>query len=204
MSADDRFSVLVVCTGNVCRSPVAEQVLRARFGERFAHFSSAGTYALVGQQMPEQAQRLARDLGAEPGPLHAPRLVDAALIDEADLVLALTREHRAELVRLLPRANRYTVTLREAARLLESLAAAPEAAPDIARLRGLPVPDALRALVPMMMAERGFAAPPAEADGDDVVDPFRQSQQVYDRSGAQIADAIDRIEAALRSLAARH
>lgn len=203
MTADDRFQVLVVCTGNVCRSPVTEQVLRARFGERHARFSSAGTYALVGQQMPEQAQALARTLGAEPGPLHAPRRLDAHLIEGADLVLALTREHRAEIVRLLPRANRCTVTLREAARLLESLIAAPSGELDFAPLRALAVPEALRALVPMMMAERGFAAPPAESDGDDVVDPFRRSQEVYDRSGAQIADAIDRIALALSALAGR-
>ena len=199
----DRFEVLVVCTGNVCRSPVAEQVLRARFGERFARFSSAGTFALVGAQRPEQAQQLARTLGAEPGPVHAPRMLDADLIDRADLVLALTREHRAEIVRLLPRANRRTVTLREAARLLESLAAAPGIETDLARLRAQPVPDALRALVPMMLAERGLATPPADPADDDVVDPYRQQQEVYDRSGAQIADAIERIEAALRAIAAR-
>lgn len=203
MNGDDRFDVLVVCTGNVCRSPVAEQVLRARFGERFARFSSAGTFALVGQQMPEQAQELARRLGAEPGPLHAPRLIDAGIIEQADLVIALTREHRGEIVRLLPRANRFTVTLREAARLLESLAAAPEGELDLAPLRSVPVPDALRALVPMMMAERGLATPPAAAEDDDVVDPFRQSQEVYDRSGEQIIDAIDHIQTALRSLADR-
>lgn len=203
MIVDDRFHVLVVCTGNVCRSPVTEQVLRARFGERFARFSSAGTFALVGQQMPEQAQQLARALGAEPGPVHAPRLLDADLLAGADLVLALTREHRAEIVRLLPRANRRAVTLREAARLLESLVAAPSGELDLAPLRALAVPDALRALVPMMMAERGFAAAPAAPDDDDVVDPFRQSQAVYDRSGAQIADAIDRIALALNALAER-
>lgn len=200
--SDGRFEVLVVCTGNVCRSPVAEQVLRARFGERVARFSSAGTYALVGQQMPEQAQELARRLGAQPGPLHAPRLLDADLIARADLVLALTREHRAEIVRLLPRANRSTVTLREAARLLESLAAAPPEELDLARLRALPLPDALRELVPLALAERGFATPSDPAD-DDVVDPYRQSQEVYDESGRQIADAIDRIERALRAFAER-
>lgn len=201
--AADRFEVLVVCTGNVCRSPVAEQVLRARFGERFARFSSAGTFALVGEQMPEQAQQLARQLGGDPAALHAPRQLDETFVDRADLVLALTREHRAEIVRTLPRANRYTVTLREAARLLESLAADPDAAGELHGLRTLPLPDALRALVPMMMVQRGFAPQPAAASDDDVVDPYRQAQEVYDESGRQIADAIDRIERALRTFAGR-
>lgn len=195
---DDRFDVLVVCTGNVCRSPVAEQVLRARFGEQYVRFSSAGTFALVGQEMPAQAQELARRLGGTTAGPHYPRLIEQALIERADLVLALTREHRSEIVRMLPRANRYTVTLREAARLLESLVKGPSNAQDNARLRALPLPDALRELVPRMMAERGFAAPPSAPDADDVVDPYRRPQETYDESGSQILDAVNRIEAALR------
>lgn len=199
----DRFEVLIVCTGNVCRSPVVEQVLRARFGESVARFSSAGTYALVGAQMPEQAQELSRQLGADPAVLHAPRQLEAQLIERADLVLALTREHRAEIVRALPRANRCTVTLREAARLLESLAADPEAQAELARLQELSALDALRAAVPLVMAQRGFAGQPATPDDDDVVDPYRRPQQVYDASGRQIADAIDRIERVVRTFAER-
>jgi len=197
---DERFSVLVVCTGNICRSPLLEQLLRARFGDSVARFSSAGTAALVGEGMPEQAAQLSLDLGGDPTG-HEPRLLDAALIEGADLVIALAREHRAEIVRHVPRASRFTVTLREAARLLESLQGAPEL--DLAPLHSAPLPDALRTLVGLAMGERGIAPPPTNVDDDDVVDPYRQAQPVYDRSGAQVVDALDRIERSLRALAAR-
>lgn len=197
---DERFAVLVVCTGNICRSPLLEQLLRARYGETVARFSSAGTAALVGEGMPEQAVQLSQRLGGSPAG-HEPRLLDAALVDRADLVIALAREHRAEIVRLAPRASRRTVTLREAARLLESLESAPDL--DLAALHSAPLPDALRALVGLAMGERGIAPPPAAPEDDDVVDPYRQTQDVYDRSGEQVVDALDRIERSLRALASR-
>jgi protein-tyrosine phosphatase len=193
----ERFEVLLVCTGNVCRSPLAEQLLRERFGEHVAHFRSAGTAALVGQRMPEEAQVLSRELGGAAAELHEPRLLDAEAVERADIVLALTREHRADIARLVPRAHRTTVTLREAARLLEALVAGRESADELADLRqGSPV-EALRALVPLMLAQRGMGDPIASPEDDDVIDPFGFGADVYAASGAQVVDAIDRIERTL-------
>jgi protein-tyrosine phosphatase len=208
------FSVLFVCTGNICRSPIAEQVMRTRFATTDVAFSSAGTHALVGETMPEPARRVAEALGATTGIPHSPRLVSEELIEQSDLVLALTRQHRAEIVRLVPQANRRTVTLREAARLLESLVAAtrPEsgyavdAREEVSRalvaLHDLPQADALRALVPILMAERGQSGTVTDPEDDDVLDPYRRSLNVYAASGEQIGDAIDRIAIALRTLRA--
>ncbi|GMA87571.1 hypothetical protein GCM10025868_28210 [Angustibacter aerolatus] len=58
MSAPAR--VLVVCTGNVCRSPLVERLLRQRLGTDAVDVSSAGTQALVGEPMTDPA-------AAEPG-----------------------------------------------------------------------------------------------------------------------------------------
>lgn len=197
------FRILVVCTGNICRSPLVETLWRTRLDPHYVELASAGTRALVERSMPDEAQALAVQHGvpADVAAEHRARQLTADMIAEADLVIALAREHRADVVRTLPVAARKTVTLREAARLLESLVDAPHL--DVPQLRALPVADALRELVPLALAERGVAAPPAEPLDDDVVDPYRQAPEVYARSGEQISDATTRILTALRRLADR-
>lgn len=195
--------ILVVCTGNICRSPLVELLWRTRLDGHYVELTSAGTRALVGHPMPDDAQRVARAHGvpADVAAEHRAQQLTGELIADADLVVALAREHRADVVRTLPAAARKTVTLREAARLVESLADAPHV--DVPQLRTLPVADALRELVPLALAERGVAAPPADPLDDDVVDPYRQAPEVYARSGEQIADATTRILTALQRLADR-
>lgn len=195
------FRVLVVCTGNVCRSPLIEQLLRGMVAEcSHVSVSSAGTYAMVDAHMPQPAQDLAVRLGV-PAALpaaHEPTQLTVPRIAEADLVLTASREHRAEVVRLLPRSNRYAFTLREAARLLESVAANPPAA--LSPREALTTPAGLRALVAAMLAERGYAAMPDDPADDDIVDPYLRPPAVYDRSGAQVTDALDRAQTALNAL----
>lgn len=195
--------VLVVCTGNICRSPLVELLWRTRLDGHYIELASAGTRALVAHPMPDEAQRVARAHGvpADVAAEHRAQQLTVEHIADADLVIALAREHRAEVVRTLPAAARKTVTLREAARLLESLADAPHL--DLPRLRSLPVADALRELIPLALAERGVAGPPSDPLDDDVVDPYRLAPEVYDESGEQIADATTRILTALRRLADR-
>ena len=58
------FSILTVCTGNICRSPLAEGLLRMVLGGLDVTVQSAGTAALVGEPMTEQNQRIAADLAS--------------------------------------------------------------------------------------------------------------------------------------------
>jgi protein-tyrosine phosphatase len=203
------FRVLFVCTGNVCRSPQVEALWRERFGEVVVRLSSAGTHALVDEPMPQQSQVAAVAWGVDPlrAAGHRARQLSAELLADTDLVIALTRAHRAEVVRTLPATNRRTVTLREAARLLESVCGASDVDVDvdvdIARLRSLPVDEALRELVTLGLAERGAAPGPDDAADDDVVDPYQRNDDIYALSSAQIFEATHRIEAALNHLARR-
>ena len=153
------FRLLLVCTGNVCRSPMAERLLVAGLAERSGEggrgveVSSAGTGALVGEAMtPETADLVSRHGGDPTG--HRARQVTPQLLAEADLVLALTREHRAAVAQLHPRVLRRLLTLREAGRL----------APLVA-VEGLPEPveDRWRALVPAMLPPGGACRCPARA-----------------------------------------
>ena len=112
------FAILTVCSGNICRSPLAEQLLRAGLSDwTDLTVFSAGSVAMEGDRMPDEAAALALRYGGDPS-AHAARQLVEAHIRQADLVLGMSREHRRAVVQLLPSASRYTFTLREFARLV--------------------------------------------------------------------------------------
>ncbi len=183
--AEPAFSILTVCTGNICRSPAVERLLARQLGPTVS-VRSAGTHALVGQPISEPMARLLRNSGVDEQEFAARRLTEN-LVKRADLVLALTRAQRALVVELWPAAVRRTFTVREFARLLEDVDA-------FALPQGTPA-ERLRAAIPLAAARRGFRR--ASAEDDDVVDPFRRSDDVYATSFMEINAAVRKIAAAL-------
>jgi protein-tyrosine phosphatase len=175
--AQEVFSILAVCTGNVCRSPAVERVLARKLGPTVS-VSSAGTHALVGHPIAAPMASLLRDSGVEPDPFSARRL-SVQMLKEADLVLAMTRAHRGIVVDLWPAVVRRTFTLREFARLLSWV--------DPSALAAGTPGERLRAAIPLAAAERGRERTPP--DEDDVVDPFQLSSAVYADSFAQLTSA---------------
>src|SRR5688500_1096387 len=106
----------------MCRSPIAERLLRVRLRERLGPaadqvaVASAGTGALEGQPMdPVEAETMRSLFGSDDG--FAAHRLTADQVRTADLVLTATREHRAATVRLAPQASRRSFTLREFSRL---------------------------------------------------------------------------------------
>jgi len=178
---DAIFSILTVCTGNVCRSPAVERLLSSKLGPTVS-VASAGTHALVGHPISEPMAVLLRNTGVEDVPFEARRLSER-MLREADLVMPLTRAQRGLVVELWPAAVRRTFTLREFARLLRWV--------DPAALRAGTPADRLRAAIPLTAAERGRER--TSADEDDVIDPFRLSDEVYAQSFQEIASAVDAI-----------
>ncbi len=173
------FAVLCVCTGNVCRSPATQLLLQRALGPT-VEVRSAGTYALVGEPIDPPVANLLTQAGGNPKGFVARELVAADVL-AADLVLALTREHRTAVVELVPSAVRRTFTLRELARILGSVE------PD--ELFGTDLPDRLQAAVPLA-ASRRRRSTPAE---DDVLDPYRGSSERHQLVFDQIRSAVDRI-----------
>jgi protein-tyrosine phosphatase len=148
--------------------------------------SSAGTHALVGHPISEPMARLLRSSGVEVNAFAARRLTEK-LVKEADLVLALTRAQRGLIVELWPPAVRRTFTVREFARLLEE--GDPSDLPDGSSA------ERLRAWMPVAVATRGLRRTPPEFD--DVVDPFRLSDEVYAASFEEISSAANVIVSSL-------
>jgi protein-tyrosine phosphatase len=178
----DTFRVLHVCTGNICRSPLAEHLmrdgLRTRLGDGADRFviESAGTWGHTGSPMEAYALSTlaAYDLD---GSAFAARELVAEHVVAADLVLGATREHRAAAVVLHPRAAARTFTLREFARLV--------AAVDPGTLPAGDLVERARALVVAAAAQRGLL-PPQRPTDDDVDDPYQAPASAFASCGALV------------------
>lgn len=174
------FTVLILCTGNICRSPAAEYLLRDALGPE-VRVVSAGTQALAGHGIDDQmAALLPMDTTG-----FAARQLTADIVREADLVLAMTRDHRGLAVELHPPAIRRAFTLREFARIA-TMAGALEGTP------GEALAELTLRAPQLRVAAR--ATSPAE---DDVADPFRQADEVFAACQAQIAESVQIIAGAV-------
>ena len=185
--------ILIVCTGNICRSPLAEQLLRESLiaAGIDAIVTSAGTHAMTGSAMTPEAAALSSQYGASKTD-HVARQLTEKLIADADLVLTATRDHRREVVTLWPKATRYTFTLNQFARLLEPAeTATPMPSPAAARPR-----LDFATYIAGIASTRGLRPSPTPAALDDVDDPYRQSAAVYARAAAAISASVATITAA--------
>lgn len=100
--------ILFVCTGNICRSPMAEYLMRHLLGaDATCTVGSAGTCALPGCPASEGAQHVLRELGLDPSP-HRSRQLTADLIDAAELIVVMTELHREQIDACYPAAREKT------------------------------------------------------------------------------------------------
>lgn len=95
-------NILVLCIGNICRSPLAEALLAKNFPS--LNISSAGLSAMVGYPADSNSIEVAIENGLDIS-LHKARQVDAIMCQSADLILVMERFHRSLLVQRFPLAQ---------------------------------------------------------------------------------------------------
>ena len=183
------FTVLSVCMGNICRSPMTERLLARAVhdrapeaGEPLVRSVSAGTGGWhEGEEMNPPAARQVRSRGGSVDGFEA-RKLRGDFIDEADLVLTATADQYDYVVALRPDAAPRTFVMGEFGRLLGALDAAAlppaEPKPDSVHARGAAIVEAVHGL-------RNGAASLA---GDDLDDPWGRGDQTFQRVGDQIED----------------
>ena len=93
-------NILVVCTGNICRSPTGEYLLKKELGEGY-NVMSAGLGALVDHPAHEISQKIAMQHGIDMS-AHRARQINLDILKWADLVLVMENGHKAEILRRYP------------------------------------------------------------------------------------------------------
>lgn len=189
-NGSDRFTILAVCTGNIGRSPMIERVLRDRMAsgglDASSRVSSAGTLAMPGAAMEDGARRALLELGVSPAEFAATAL-EPPLVTAADLVLVATREHRREVVNLVPSAVRRTFTLRELARVAVASPPMPRAPVETSG------PERMRLAVAWAAQLRGSVPRPEPEDLDDLEDPLGEPYEVYRDRATEVVASVERI-----------
>lgn len=182
---DAPYRILLVCTGNICRSAYAEHVLQdgldtAAPGE--FEVGSAGTLGLPRRPVEPPMDGYLAERGIDSSDFES-RRISRVLLDMADAVIALSGEHRDELLRMSPGALKRTFTLNEMAAAARGLA--PE---ELERLQGRPVRERWESLL-----SAAAAAGPRlrRLGGADIEDPFRQKDAVFQRVADEIDEALE-------------
>jgi len=195
------FTVLHICMGNICRSPMAERLLARAVRDRIAratrervvadlaedalvHSHSAGTGGWhAGEDMNPPAARQVSARGGDPGRFGA-RKLRPEHIDGADLVLTATADQQDYVVALRPDAAPRTFVLGQFGRLLATVdrAVVPPAdlTPEAVYARGV-------AVVRAVDAARD-ATPPLPSD--DLDDPWGRGDQTFRRVAEEIDDTV--------------
>lgn len=93
--------ILVVCTGNICRSPIAARLLRQHLPQRAEGIGSAGLAALVDQPIDPLAGEVLAAHGLDAG-AHRARQATREMLQASDLVLAMDAGHLARVQAMAP------------------------------------------------------------------------------------------------------
>jgi protein-tyrosine phosphatase len=185
------FTVLHVCMGNICRSPMAERLMMLAacnvVGDKvdeLLYVHSAGTGGWhVGAEMDGGAARQVRRRGGDPDGFSA-RKFHPEYVDSSDLILTATADQLRQVLSVRPDAAPRTFVLGEFGRLLRGT--------DLDRLPpGTPDADAVYARgLALVAAVEALRAGHPPLLGDELDDPWGRSDLYFSRVADQIEETV--------------
>jgi protein-tyrosine-phosphatase len=171
-------TILLVCTGNICRSPMATGVLSKLLSDRGVQdvrVESCGVSAWDGSPPTPEAVAAMREQGIDISGYVARRM-NRRLIESSDVILGMSSEHRDAAKRLAPSASGRIFTLKELVHLLGAANSPPEERTPEQRLQGwIEHADAVRR-----------AHPDLELTDEDIADPLGLGLQTYRASAWEL------------------
>ena len=171
-------TILLVCTGNICRSPMATGVLSkilSDSGVQDVRVESCGVAAWDGSPPTPEAVTAMREQGIDISG-YAARRMNRRLIESVDVIVGMASEHRDAARRLAPSASGRIFTLKELVHLLGVADPPPEASTPEQRLRGwVEQADAVRR-----------AQPDLELTDEDIADPLGLGLETYRASAWEL------------------
>jgi protein-tyrosine phosphatase len=178
-------AILVVCTGNVCRSPIAEGLLRvaleARLGAEAPRVASAGTMGWTCSAADPGSVAAAAGRGVDISS-HRARELEPAQIARSGLILGMATEHTRAVVTEVPEARSRSFTLKELVRLVEAMPETFEATPERRLFERVAAADRLRA--------SGFAGDPSD---EGVADPLGMPPDAFRAVAAELDEWCSRL-----------
>ncbi|NQX61999.1 low molecular weight protein arginine phosphatase [Paenibacillus qinlingensis] len=187
--------ILFVCTGNTCRSPLAEGLLRMRVHQEglAAEVRSAGVSAMTGGPISRNSQSLLHEAGFKEA--ISSLAISAADVDWADLILTMTTGHKRTVIGRFPHAVEKTHTLKEYVedddRILKAIEEREQLAAD------LQLKQALSQTVSVEERSRMYTLENTIPDYD-ISDPYGGSLADYRYTAEEISRSLDKLVKKIR------
>ena len=180
MASDPPPDILVVCTANQCRSPLAEAILSQLLAERgvAARVHSAGLYE-GGWPATADARAIAAQAGLDLSG-HRSRRVTPDLVRAADLIITMARSHAREVMVLAPDAWERMFPLKDLVRRAE-----------VAGGRG--AGQSMAAWLATLGAGRARSSLLDRDPDDDIADPVGLGMDAYRRTHRELDDLLGRL-----------
>lgn len=170
--------IMFVCTGNICRSPMGELLMKRYLEGTSITVSSSGTRGLPNHPIDPSSAKLMRSVGIDSSGFHS-RRITRRMAQSSDLILCFEKSQRKSIVSLAPTAVRYTFLVNEFADMAQYCA-------QHALVHGLTIQERLASVITVSSMIRALLDQP-----QDIEDPHGKEFEKFRLAAEQTNRALN-------------